>query len=436
MEQDVILSRLLDKFENSKHLSDPGSSNRRVMLRVDKKELPEYQRENAAIRDRFNRAAMELEREGLIHLEWISGQTIFSKVILELARVERAYNKIGRLHPQKAAQDAYAQIQTALPYANTIWIRAWRDEVCQTLRAEWRLPAVCKKGAGFLHDFLRVLACYDHLNGESVTMRAFSIRCFQDSKRFERAFQEDFLRIAEGYDQELHALCAQREMSSRDKLACLGIYAHPEFYQMSGRCSIVMESGTVNLEPLCPAGMGIPSTAVEKIRSFSLEKIRRITFLENKTNYEEYLLSELAPDELAVYHGGFLSPQKRLLLRKLADCLPGDTEVFFWADIDLGGFAMFAKLQEIFPRLRPMRMGGREVEQYAELGLKRTDSYLSALRNALDADEFPAFREAIKAILAYGVTIEQETFLSKLDQDSVTRIREAGLAHDPPEGDI
>lgn len=38
-EQSIILSRLLDKFENSKHLSDPGTSHRRVMLRVEKKEL-------------------------------------------------------------------------------------------------------------------------------------------------------------------------------------------------------------------------------------------------------------------------------------------------------------------------------------------------------------------------------------------------------------
>ena len=47
-EQSVILSRLLDKFENSKHLSDPGTSHRRVMLRVEKKELPEYRYEDAA----------------------------------------------------------------------------------------------------------------------------------------------------------------------------------------------------------------------------------------------------------------------------------------------------------------------------------------------------------------------------------------------------
>ena len=38
----MILSRLLDKYENSKHLLQPGVSTRRVMLRIDQKELPEY----------------------------------------------------------------------------------------------------------------------------------------------------------------------------------------------------------------------------------------------------------------------------------------------------------------------------------------------------------------------------------------------------------
>ena len=53
-EQGVILNRLLDKYENSKHLSEPGTSTRRVMLRVGKKELPEYIYEDAAIRDSYN----------------------------------------------------------------------------------------------------------------------------------------------------------------------------------------------------------------------------------------------------------------------------------------------------------------------------------------------------------------------------------------------
>ena len=35
-EQRIILNRLLDKYENSKHLSSPGTSLRRVMLKVEK----------------------------------------------------------------------------------------------------------------------------------------------------------------------------------------------------------------------------------------------------------------------------------------------------------------------------------------------------------------------------------------------------------------
>ena len=65
-EAQVILNRLLDKFENSKHLSEPNTSRRRVMLRIDKRELPEYQYEDAVVRDAYNIAARELEQQALV----------------------------------------------------------------------------------------------------------------------------------------------------------------------------------------------------------------------------------------------------------------------------------------------------------------------------------------------------------------------------------
>ena len=72
-EQRMILNRLLDKYENSRHLSEPGASTRRVMLRVEKKELPGYLYEDAAIRDSYNEAALELEKKHLVQLEWVKG---------------------------------------------------------------------------------------------------------------------------------------------------------------------------------------------------------------------------------------------------------------------------------------------------------------------------------------------------------------------------
>lgn len=66
MKQAILLSRLLDKYEKSKHLMQPGISSRRVMLRIEKNEFPEYQYENAQIRDAWNDVVKTLEAQDLI----------------------------------------------------------------------------------------------------------------------------------------------------------------------------------------------------------------------------------------------------------------------------------------------------------------------------------------------------------------------------------
>ena len=135
-------------------------------------------------------------------------------------------------------------------------------------------------------------------------------------------------------------------------------------------------------------------------------------FVENKTNYDEYLLSELEPDTLVVYHGGFLSPQKRKLLSKMRNAELKGTPIYFWADIDLGGFQMFARLQEVFPNVQPMRMSGEDVATHCHDGLRRPEKYLKQLEQALVERTFPIFEDAIREILKHGVTIEQEIFLA------------------------
>lgn len=61
-EQGIILNRLLDKYENSKHLLAPGASTRRVMLKVEKKDIPEYIYEDAVIRDTITKRPRSLKR--------------------------------------------------------------------------------------------------------------------------------------------------------------------------------------------------------------------------------------------------------------------------------------------------------------------------------------------------------------------------------------
>lgn len=410
-EQGVILNRLLDKYENSKHLSEPGTSTQRVMLRVGKKELPEYIYEDAAIRDSYNEAALELEKQHLVQLEWVKARPVLSTVILRLDRIMPCYAAAERVHPRVRAKQVADTVRAGLDGAAVPWIAAWRDDVCKSADEEMKVPAFCKKDTAILRDLLRAFREYAALSG-SITMRAFSSRCFSDTKYFERNVRDLFLTIARKYDTELALACDENKLGEREQLAYLGIYARPELYELAGNCTIRTNQGSICIGA-APYGLAVPGTLVDFIAEIDLTAIRCITFIENKTNYDAYVLSEKQPEELVVYHGGFLSPQKKRLVTLIARAAAETTTIRFWADIDVGGFRMFRHLQELIPSLMPMRMSGEFVDSFHEHGLARSEAYLSSLRMDMENGKYPLFRDAIERILNYGVTIEQETFLNE-----------------------
>lgn len=411
MDQNVILSRLLDKYENSKHLSQPGVSARRVMLRTEKKEFPEYRYEDASVRDTCNRLAIELEQKGWVTLEWVKNRPVISVIALRLDHVMECYQQTGRTHPRVLAEMVGKQIRESLAEVSTPWIAAWRDSVCKEGEDLMKVPSCCKNGLTALKDLLTAFREYDRLNASSITMRAFSNRCYHHTKYFEQEVRDTFLNIAKKYDSDLAAACEQSEIGVRDQLAFLGIYARPELYELSGNFVVQTKAGSIDFSAAAPYGMALPSTMVDSIIAIDMKNIRKMVFIENKTNYDEYLVSEWGPEEIVIYHGGFLSPQKRKLFAAISAWIPADAECFFWADIDLGGFQMFTQLQRLIPGLSPLRMSGNQVERYRQSGLARNNSYLLRLEEALKKQEFPLFSAAIEKILEYGVTIEQEVFL-------------------------
>lgn len=414
MNEVVILSHLLDKYERSKHLFQSSEAGRGVMLKVGpgKKDFPEYDYENASVRDAWNTAAIHLEQEGVIQNEWVKNRPVLSCIRLNLNRVMDCYQLTGRTHPKELAMQVASLVREQLADASTCWIVAWRNQVCTDAQSEYSVPAYCKDGLSPLEDLLKAMACYDAMRGDSTTMRAFSSKCYHDTKYFERNVRDLFLRIAQKYDIVLSQLSTQESLGTREQLAYLGIYARPELYELAGDIVVHTENGSIHFSAATPYGLALPSTAVNQITSIDLTQIQRIVFVENKTNYDEYLLSELTQGTLAVYHGGFLSPQKKKLFQKLGEAVQSNCDVFFWADIDLGGFQMFAQLRQLIPSLKPLRMSGSDVDKYHATGLIRSAPYLDHLKSALADQEYPLFTEAIQEILKYGVTIEQEAFLS------------------------
>lgn len=413
MKQSLLLSHLLDKYEKSKHLMQPGTSARRVMLRIEKHEFPEYIYENAQVRDDWNDVVNDLEARGLIFAQWVCGRPVLSSVVLNLDHLSECYRLTGRTHPKELAHAVMEQVTARLSDVTTDWILAWRDDICSQAQESFRVPSYCKKDLVLLDQLMTAFAAYDALAGESITMRAFSGKCYQNTKIFEREVRDAFLRIASAYCAGLKEACEQGEMGEREQLAYLGIYARPELYELAGNCAILTKQGEISVAAAAPYGLALPSPGVDAIQSFDMSAIQKVIFIENKTNYDEFVLSELRPWELVVYHGGFLSPQKCKFFRKMAAALQNQTETVFWADIDLGGFQMFERLKCIFPTLTPMRMAAEDVTAHHKTGLKRSEQYLKTVQNALACDQYPRFHMAMKKILEYGVTIEQEAFLTE-----------------------
>ena len=414
MSKEIIINRLLDKYESSKHLYEPGVSNRRVMLRTDprKKEFPEYEYENATIRDAFNEVAEELAQQNLIAIQWLKGRPVLECVILNVDAVLECYKLVGRTHPKELALKIAALVHEKLEYATTDWIVAWRDDICAKAREEFKAPTYCKKDLSQLENLLVALRAFDAQNGEPTTMRAFSSRCYRDTKFFERHVRDLFLQAARKFDNVLAEICEHEDLGVRDQLACLGIYARPELYELAGNVTINTRTGSINLNAAGDCGLALPSTVVDDIASFDLHTIQSVTFIENKTNYDEYLRTEKQHNELVIYHGGFISPKKRSLFSKLAIAAQSGIALRFWGDIDLGGFQMYEQLKKTFQNVQPMRMSEAEVERYHHNGLARPEEYLCKLRASHFNHDGSHFKSAIEKIAEYGVTIEQEAFLS------------------------
>ena len=201
-------------------------------------------------------------------------------------------------------------------------------------------------------------------------------------------------------------------LGEKEQLAFLGIYARPEYYELAGNCLIRTQRGALDVNASGRCGLALPSTLIDAITEIEMRSIECVTFIENKTNYDEYIASEKQSGELVIYHGGFLSPQKRQLFALIANGADATSNIRFWADIDKGGFQMFEQLQELIPTLAPMRMAGEFVEKYHEYGLVRSEEYLSALKADLESGKHLLFKDAIEKVLRFGVTIEQEAFLN------------------------
>lgn len=395
----LILNKLLDKYE-----ARVPTSNRRVRIELAKNEIPIPDMESGEYRE-FREDVLKLKSKGYIDLDWTRKDYLIKSIWLVLENADEVYEYLGREKRTEKVGRVVELIDKALEKISLDWIKGHLVSCRDYMSENNKLTGVWSRGEPFLNSFLSALVGINDLNGKSVSMRAFSIRLYSDSKFFEREMKPFVITVIKNNEPDLKDI---DEISDREVLAQVGIIMMSEVFEFCGNVRINFRGGTVDYSPI-RNGACVLDESVSEIESIDIFDTDKIIFIENKTNYSEYCLNSRTERELVVYHGGFYSPKRGEFFRKL--CSGKDIPTFLWSDIDYGGFRMFMRLKSIVPSLEPLNMDTDSFERYKNKGLKRDDKYITKLQKLTDDPEYADFYDVIAAIVKAQVTVEQESFL-------------------------
>ncbi len=398
----LILDKLLDKYEDRS-----PTSNRRVRIVLDKNEVKVPNIESSKYIE-FRETMLRLKDKGFIDVDWERTDFIIKSIWLNLENVDSVYQYLERQTRNSKAAVILNIIEMSLQRVTLEWIKMFLETEYDNILVKGKLSGIWSKEQGVIHDFLAALEGIDKLKGTAVSMRVFSINAYGNSKKFERDIKQLIIPVIKRYEPNLIDV---EEISDREVLAQVGIIMMPEIFEFCGNVKIEFSGGTVDFSPIIK-GSCVSSESVLDICNVEILNTDRIIFIENKTNYSEYCLNSKRERELVVYHGGFYSPQRGEFFRKL--CYGADLPIYFWGDIDYGGFKMYMRLKNnIINNLKPLNMDLISYNLYKSKGLKKSDEYIAKLSTLKANEDYCEFFDVIDAIVAEKTTVEQEAFLEK-----------------------
>lgn len=397
-----IVNGLLDSYENSGNFD--GDTGRRVFL---KKTIKRPNADSAEYEE-FLSELTELQIKGIVDFDWLIKGHVANKIWLVTENVQYAYDFVSRENRHAVLERVEAAVRNTESRIGDGWIKEYLNNALDDIHKN-RLSGFWKEDARLISDVLRALELIYSLNGTSITMRAASVKLYSNSKRFENEIKRHIISIAKKYEPIL-AKADEDNISEREVLSQLGIVKMSEIFEFCGGLKVFYKNGGVDYSPI-KNGACVTDESLSEIERVELSEVQSILFIENKTNYTEYCLNLRRENELVVFHGGLYSPAKGDFFRLIGKALNHE-QVFYWGDIDMGGFNMFCRLKEnIFPSVLPYNMDCQSFERYKSMGLSRSKSYLEKIAKLKNDARYAVFFDVIDHILDSGVTVEQEAFI-------------------------
>jgi hypothetical protein len=409
--QRQLISALLDKYERSSFFREGTQPTRRIMLKLydgGQTEFPQYDIEQFEKRAVINRAVLSLYEARLVSYQWMKGEEnhIIAQVWLNFENRSSAYFLIGR-QPKSDAMDAVClELLDALDNVHSEWAKQFLSDAYDAISRKRsignRLPADKNERT----DLIRAIYFINQMGEMEMLERVFSLQCFGDSKRFEKAVKSRLLGILSKY------LDSEDDNTDEALLRQVGITKYPEQFEFCGQVSMLFNCGTVDFSHLM-FGSVVNSADFQQGYLNVSPAIDRVLSIENRANYIEYIYKQKSDHELVIYHGGQFSPAKRKFLLAVAASMPDTSHWHHWGDIDYGGFSMLARLRrEIKHDVIPYRMDKSELIRYSSLRASVPPKYVKKLCGLKRRSELGDCLPCIDYMIDNQVKLEQEAMLT------------------------
>lgn len=408
MEQKIV-TVLLNKYERSSFFKTNTIPTKRILLKLyenGKCEFADYNIENSDQRIYINECVRVLAQNRLVNYEWMKGEEdhIISKVWLNMENLQQAYNFVRRQPQGDFLAGVDIELAECINCVSSKWMKDFLLDAGEYVRHKRKLHPLLPENSQERKALLQALRYIDASGNKELLKRVFSIRCFGDSKYFERVVEVRLLRILKKY------LDSDEQASDEQLLNQIGIVKYPEQFEFCGALSLEYADGhRINFDHLCCGTIYRRDIAESKL--FLSNSVRHILSIENKANFFDYIGKSRRTDELVIYHGGQYSPAKFVFLQAVS-AASGGLPWLHWGDIDYGGFSMLARLRrEIDLNIQPYRMGKTELIAFAKLTTSISAEYAAKLQKLISRQELMDCSECLSFMVENRLRLEQESML-------------------------